>query len=61
MTPTKCRACGKETFWIRTKNGRMMLVDKQVTVIWDMNGHQAAGHMPHSTHCPEAVKYRRKK
>jgi len=45
----KCRACGEDIFWVKTKNGKLM----------PMNFNELK--QTHFATCPEADKFRKRK
>lgn len=72
METSKCRGCGKEIWWVKTKNGKNAPVDldqtfakKDGTWMVDGDGHffkasmNDAGYMPHFATCPQAANFRK--
>ena len=73
MTPTICKACGKEIYFLKTSKGNMMPVNAESISQDDkdfMNSNlyregdvlfdPKKGHISHFVDCPEAKKFRRK-
>ena len=74
MTPTICKACGKEIYSLKTSKGNMMPVNAESISQDDkdfMNSNlyregdvlfdPKKGHISHFVDCPEAKKFRKKK
>ena len=71
MTPTICKACGKEIYFLKTSKGNMMPVNAESISHDDkdfMNSNledilfdPKKGHISHFVDCPEAKKFRKKK
>ena len=54
----KCRSCGADVIFIRTKKGKLMPVDA-ATVEREDYDFDAARHVSHFATCPDAAKHRR--
>ena len=71
MTPTICKACEKEIYFLKTSKGNMMHVNAESILQNDkdfMNSNLGdvlfdpkKGHISHFVDCPEAKKFRKKK
>lgn len=57
----KCKGCGAEIVWIKTKAGKAMPCDtNKVTIITD-NGETVIGYTPHWATCPAAKTFKKNK
>ena len=55
----RCKACGAELKWIKTKTSKAMPCDpKRVTVVTEQ-GEVLNGYVPHWATCPEADRFRK--
>lgn len=56
----RCRGCGQEIDWIKTKRGSSMPVDPPLVTVVTLEGEVVRGHRSHFATCPKASKYRKK-
>jgi hypothetical protein len=56
----KCRSCGADVIWIRTKAGKAMPCNPKRYVITTAAGDSISGYVSHFANCPRAREHRRK-
>ena len=56
----KCKKCGADIRFIRTKNGKNMPVDDKLVTIITEQGKIFKGYVPHFVTCPYANEFRKK-
>ena len=57
---SKCKGCGAEIVWIKTKAGKNMPCDeKKITIVTD-SGETITGHTPHWASCPKFKDFKEK-
>lgn len=54
----KCKGCGAEILWIKTKNGKIMPCNTDKTTIVTSQGETITGHVPHWATCPKAKDFK---
>ena len=58
---SKCKGCGAEIVWIKTKVGKAMPCDTHKVIIVTDEGETVAGYPPHWATCPAANKFKKAK
>lgn len=49
---SKCKGCGKEIIWLKTKAGKSMPCELEKTTIITESGDTVIGRIPHWANCP---------
>jgi len=58
---SKCKGCGKEIVWIKTKAGKIMPCNTEKTTIVTTSGETIVGHTPHWADCPNYKDFKKEK
>ncbi len=58
---SKCKGCGAEIVWIKTKSGKAMPCDTNKVIIVTDEGETVAGYTPHWATCPAAKRFKQAK
>ena len=54
----KCKGCGAEILWIKTKAGKIMPCNTDKTTIVTAQGETIIGHVPHWATCPKSKDFK---
>ena len=60
MKITKCKACGREIVFMKTRGGKFIPVNYEKRFDGDETFLPQAGHVAHFATCPEADRFRRR-
>lgn len=55
----KCRSCGKEIVFLKTRKGNLIPVNAETIQGKETTFDVASGHVPHFSTCPDAGKWRK--
>lgn len=58
---SKCKGCGAEITWIKTKAGKLMPCNSEKSTIVTEQGEIVVGHVPHWATCSKANEFKEKK
>lgn len=61
MIMSKCKGCGKEIVWIKTKSGKIMPCNAEKITIIQESGDMTSGHLPHWATCPNYKDFKKEK
>lgn len=57
---SKCKGCGEEIVWIKTKNNKIMPCNAEKTTVVTEQGQTIIGHTPHWATCPKSKEFKEK-
>lgn len=57
---SKCKGCGADIIWIKTKNNKIMPCNSVKTTVVTEQGETIIGHIPHWATCPKSTEFKEK-
>lgn len=55
----KCKGCGAEIIWLKTKNDKAMPCDEKKQTIITESGETVTGYIPHWATCPKYKNFKK--